>query len=104
MPLEQKGGRKGSYGCKEILLLNKVILNDVKKRKHNLNMAWIDYQKAIDSVPHDWLKSIDLQGLQNLIVYTINGLLIVNPSHVEITFSFFTCLDFWNINERKFFF
>ena len=55
MPAEQKGCRKGSYGCKEILLLNKVILNDVKKRKRNLSMAWIDYQKAFDSVPHDWI-------------------------------------------------
>ncbi len=61
MPVEQKGCRKGSYGCKEILLLNKVILNDVKKRKRNVSMAWIDYQKAFHSVPHDWiLKTLEI--------------------------------------------
>lgn len=29
-----------------------------KLRKRNLSMAWIDYQKAFDSVPHTWLLSI----------------------------------------------
>jgi hypothetical protein len=27
-----------------------------KKRRKNLNMAWIDYQKAFDSVPHSWIE------------------------------------------------
>ena len=32
-PLEQKGCRRGSYGCKDKLLINKMILENCKKRK-----------------------------------------------------------------------
>ena len=52
LPSEQKGYRKGSYGCKYQLLINKVILEDMKTRKKNLSTAWVDYNKAFDSVPH----------------------------------------------------
>ena len=54
-PKEQKGCKKGSYGCKDQLLINKIILEEVKSRKKNLSTAWIDYRKAFDSVPHSWI-------------------------------------------------
>ena len=60
-PLEQKGCRRGSYGCKDQLMINKMILENCKKRKQNLSCAWIDYKKAFDSVPHEWiLRSLEL--------------------------------------------
>ena len=60
-PLEQKGCRRGSYGCKDQLLVNKMLLENCKKRQRNMSCAWIDYKKAFDSVPHEWiLKSLDL--------------------------------------------
>lgn len=37
------------------MLINKTILEDCKKRRRNLNTAWIDYKKAFDSVPHTWI-------------------------------------------------
>jgi hypothetical protein len=50
-------------------LISKAILEDCKKRRKNLNMTWIDYQKALDSVPHSWIeKSIELIGVNNKIV------------------------------------
>ena len=52
-PLEQTGCRCGSYGCKDQLMINKIILENCKKRKQNLSCAWIDYKKAFDSVPHE---------------------------------------------------
>ena len=52
LPSEQKGRRKGSYGCKDQLLINKAILEDMKTRKKNLSTAWVDYKKAFDSTPH----------------------------------------------------
>ena len=55
LPAEQKGCRKGSYGCKDQLLINKAILEEVKSRKKHLSTAWIDYKKAFDSVPHSWI-------------------------------------------------
>ena len=52
---EQKGCKRGSYGCKDQLLMNKMILEDCKTKKKNLSTAWIDYKKAFDSVPHTWI-------------------------------------------------
>ena len=36
-------------------MINKMILENCKKRKQNLSYAWIDYKKAFDSVPHEWI-------------------------------------------------
>merc|ERR1711911_225066 len=54
LPDEQKGCRKNSRGTKDQLLIDKMILKDAKKGK-NLAMAWIDYKKAYDMVPHSWI-------------------------------------------------
>jgi hypothetical protein len=49
-------------------LISKAILEDCKNRRKNLNMTWIDYQKAFDSVAHSWIeKSIEMIGLKNKI-------------------------------------
>ena len=38
-----------------------MILESCKKRKRNLSCAWIDYKKAFDSVPHEWIeRSLEL--------------------------------------------
>jgi hypothetical protein len=66
---EQTGNHSGSRVCKDKLLISKAIFEDSKKRKKNLSIAWIDYQKAFDSVPHIWIeKSIELLGLNNKII------------------------------------
>ena len=42
-------------------MINKLILENCKKRKRNLTCAWIDYKKAFDSIPHEWiLRSLEL--------------------------------------------
>ena len=55
LPEEQKGCKKGSRGTKDQLLIDKTVLKDYKKRHTNLSMAWIDYRKAYDLVPHSWV-------------------------------------------------
>jgi len=47
IPKEQKGCYIGSKGCKDQLLISKTILQECKRRKKNLSMAWIDYQKVL---------------------------------------------------------
>ena len=38
-----------------------MILENCRKKDRNLSTAWIDYKKAFDSVPHEWiLKAIEL--------------------------------------------
>ena len=55
MPEEQKGCKRGSRGTKDQLIIDKTVLKDCKKRHTNLSMAWIDYKKAYDFVPHSWI-------------------------------------------------
>ena len=55
LPEEQKGCKRGSRGTKDQLLIDKTVLKDFKKRYTNLSMAWIDYRKAYDLVPHSWV-------------------------------------------------
>jgi len=69
LPAEIKGCHPGSKGCKDQLMISKVIYEDCKRRNKNLSIAWIDYQKAFDSVPHSWVeKSIALVGVNSTIV------------------------------------
>ena len=55
LPDEQKGCRKGSRGTKDQLLIDKAVLRDARVKKRCLAMAWIDYQKAYDMLPHSWI-------------------------------------------------
>jgi hypothetical protein len=69
IPKEQKWYYIGTKGCKDQLLLSNAILQECKCRKKNLSMAWIDYQKAFDRVPHNWkIKSLELFGIYNKVI------------------------------------
>ena len=54
--IEQEKCRRGSNGCKDQLMINKMILEICKKRRQNLSFAWIGYKKALGSVPHEWIQ------------------------------------------------
>jgi len=71
MPKEQKGFCSGSKGCKDQLIISKAMLQE-RKRMKKLCVAWTDYQKAFDRVPHNWIiKSLDLIGINNkILVFT----------------------------------
>jgi hypothetical protein len=50
-------------------LISIEVIENCKKRRKNLNIAWIDYQKAFNGVPHSGIeKSIELLGVNNKIV------------------------------------
>ena len=61
---EQKGCWRESYGGRDQLLINKMVVEEVKLRKKNLSMAWIDYRKAFDSVPYSWIEKTLAQPSQ----------------------------------------
>ena len=42
-------------GTKYQLLIDKMVLADCKRKPKNLAMAWVDYKKAYDMVPHSWI-------------------------------------------------
>ena len=69
IPVEQKGCRRSSRGTKDQLLIDKIVLNDCKKRHTNLGMAWIDNKKAYDMISHSWiLESLGLVQMSENIV------------------------------------
>ena len=53
--VEQAGGKKGSWGCPDQLLINKMGFDEVRQYNRNIFTMWFDYQKAFDSIPHQWL-------------------------------------------------
>ena len=52
LPEEQKGCRKGSRRTNDLLYVDRAVIKEMKSRNKNLVMAWIDYKKAYDMVPH----------------------------------------------------
>jgi hypothetical protein len=54
-PVEQKGCRRNTKGTKDQLLIDKLLLQNCKRRHTNLSVCWIDYKKAFDMVPHSWI-------------------------------------------------
>ena len=66
LPEAQKGYRQGSRGTKDQLLIDKTVLKDCKKRHNDLSMAWIDYKKEHNFVPHNWINGcMELFGTAN---------------------------------------
>ena len=64
LPEEQKGCRKGSRRTNDLLFIDRAVIKEVKSRNKNLAMAWIDYKKAYDMVPHSWIiECLDLFGV-----------------------------------------
>ena len=64
LPNEQKGCKSKSRGTKDQLVIDKMVLKDCRKRHTNLTMAWIDYKKAYDVIPHSWIKEcMELTGI-----------------------------------------
>ena len=54
LPKERKGCRKRSRGAKDQLLVDRMVIGNCKRRVIGLGMAWIDYKKAFDFLPHTW--------------------------------------------------
>ena len=76
LPEEQKGCRKRSRGTNDLPYIDTAIIREVKSRKKNLAMAWIDYKKAYDMVLHSWIKEcLDLFGVaENIKTLVVNSM------------------------------
>ena len=55
LPEEQKGCREGSRGTNDLLCIGRAVIKEVKFRNKNLAMAWTDYKKTYDMIPHSWI-------------------------------------------------
>ena len=46
-----------------------MLLQEVKRRKKNLAVGWIDYRKAYDMAPHSWvIESLNMMGIVKNVV------------------------------------
>ena len=69
LPSKQKGCKRKSRGTKDQLLIDKTVMKDCKKRHTNLGMAWIDYRKAYDMIPHSWiLESLEMVNVADNVI------------------------------------
>ena len=55
IPNEQKGNASNTYGTIDQLIINKLVMDNITLKQRNISTAWIDYKKAFDSVPHNWI-------------------------------------------------
>ena len=74
LPEEQKACRKGFRGTNNLLHIDRAVIKEVRSRNKNLVMAWIDYKKAYDIVPHSWIiECLDLFGVaENIKSFSVN--------------------------------
>ena len=55
LPPEQRAIHRGHRGCLDALMIDSMVAKEVMVRHRDLSVAWIDYQKAYDRVPHEWM-------------------------------------------------
>ena len=58
LPMAQRAMRKRRLGCVDGLLLDQTIGLVAKITGKPLSVAWIDYEKACDRVPHKWVMKV----------------------------------------------
>ena len=73
LPEGQKGCRKKTRRTNDQLYIDMKVMKDVKKIMKNVSMAWVDYKKAYDMVPHSWIQEcMDIPGVAD----NINRILV----------------------------
>ena len=69
LPEEQKGSRRKCQGTKDQLAIERCILQNCRKRKANLSIAWLDYKKVYNMVPNSWIiTTMGMVGLADNII------------------------------------
>ena len=82
---EQAGGKKKVWGTTEQLLQNKSVLKEVRNKKRNLYTVWLDYRKAFDSVPHEWLLyTLKLAKVPEKLIFAIRELTKVWKTKLQL--------------------
>ena len=75
LPVEQRALRRGHRGCLDALLIDRSVAESRRMSCRDLSVAWIDFQKAYDRVPHKWmLDALKAVGAPDRIVQLMRGL------------------------------
>lgn len=58
-PDKQRALRKGEWACTHALTLDQAcVMEERYQRRRQLNMAWLNFAKAFDSIPHKYLQFV----------------------------------------------
>lgn len=68
--MERNGCHRGSFGYKDLLLINRKNLDNIHTKYKNLSVARIDYKKAFDSIHQQLWISYDIYHSGRQICYS----------------------------------
>ena len=85
LQLDQRGGKPGSMGCTDNLLVNRMVLEDAQFNLKNLTCTWVDLKKAFDSVSHPWLfRCLECHGAPVVLIDFIKNIVKIWEISIEI--------------------
>ena len=85
LQLDQRGGKPGSMGCTDNLLVDRMVLEDAQFNLKNLTCTWVDLKKAFDSVSHPWLfRCLECHGVPVVLIDFIKNLVKTWEISIEI--------------------
>ena len=85
LQLDQRGGKPGSMGCTDNLLVDRMVLEDAQFNLKNLTCTWVDLKKAFDSVSHPWLfRCLECYGVPVVLIDFIKNIVKTWEISIEI--------------------
>ena len=85
LQLDQKGGKPGSMGCMDNLLVDRMVLEDTQFNLKNLTCTWVDLKKAFDSASHPWLfRCLECHGVPVVLIDFIKNIVKTWKISIEI--------------------
>ena len=85
---EQARDKQRSWVCTNQLLINKMILDELKRHCRDLLIIWFGYKKTFDSAPHNWiLQALELAHVPSKIKNAINGLMSTLATKLHLNFT-----------------
>ena len=85
LQLDQRGGKPGSMGCTDNLLVDRMVLEDAQFNLKNLTCTWVDLKKAFDSVSHPWLfRCLECHGVPIVLIDFIKNIVKTWEISIEI--------------------
>ena len=85
LQLDQRGGKPGSMGCTDNLLVDRMVLEDAQFNLKNLTCTWVDLKKAFDSVSHPWLfRCLECHGVPVVLIDFIKNIVKTWEISIEI--------------------
>ena len=85
LQLDQRGGKPGSMGCMDNLLVDRMVLEDAQFNLKNRTCTWVDLKKAFDSVSHPWLfRCLECHGVPVVLIDFIKNIVKIWEISIEI--------------------